>query len=677
MEIDVWEKDIAEIPGLGAARLRVLRKAGLLTVGEVLSVYPVEYYLRGKKPSRTPGETVAVQGSLTAAPSVYRARKGLTLLQARLTADGDSLACIWFNQPWVKRQLVPGKPYVFLGELRSQYGGLQLVNPTFEELPEEMPECVALYRPPRGVGTATLRQAVQHALEWIRGKLPDAIPEKVRERYRLMSREEALRALHLPKAPEEARSAGERMALEEALLFFVMASAGRRARMTQKAPILCDEGEMGELEALLPYRLTSAQKKTLGEILRDMASGMPMNRMVQGDVGSGKTVVALSALLVCARRGYQGVYMAPTEILAEQIYREAGEMLGPLGITVGCLTGSVTASIRQAARHAIAAGVWQVVVGTHALIQKELSYAKVGLVVTDEQHRFGVRQRGELTQKGVHPHTLVMSATPVPRSLSLALYGDLDLSVMDEMPPGRKPVTTRLVPQHRREDMYRYVAEQAKKGAQAYVVCPAIEDAPEGYALQSATSVYRELIHGPLKDTPTALIHGKVSASERLETLRRFREGEIKVLVSTTVVEVGLHVPQASIMIVEDAERFGLAQLHQLRGRVGRGGQEAYCFLLSSDAEDNPRLQIMARCSDGFTVAEEDLKLRGPGEVLGTRQSGVMDSRVLRLMKDPGLLSRAGGMAQEILSGEKEAADVMIRAAESRLNRSMNDIAMN
>jgi len=679
MNDSIWNADIGTVPDLGAARLRVLRKAGFARIGDLVSHFPREYYVPGEKPLLTPGESAVLLGELTASPTSVTVRKGLVILSARLHHDGRSTACVWYNQPWLRQQLRPDTLYLFLGEVGQNHGGIQLINPTAEPWEGELPDCLPLYRPPKGVSAATLREAIAKSLDYLRGKLRDPLPESLLRSLHLPGREEAIFALHRPRSREEAQAGARRMAFEELLYFLLLTGSGKRARMVQTAPVLPRGESLARVTSRLPYALTGAQKRTLEEISADLESGHPMNRMVQGDVGSGKTVVALAACYQAVSNGYQALYMAPTEILAGQLYREAVQLLGPLGVECAYLAGSLSAAQKRSVLKDAASGAVQILVGTHALIQKGVTLQNPGLVITDEQHRFGVRQRRDLLEKGEGLHALVMSATPVPRSLSLVLYGDLDLSIMNEMPPGRKPVLTRIVAPHRREDLYRYVAQEAAQGRQTYVVCPAIDDAPEGYAMQSATALYKELTSGPLKNTPTALVHGRQSAAERAEILERYRAGEISVLVSTTVIEVGIHVDAACIMVIENAERFGLAQLHQLRGRVGRAGQQAYCFLLSPQGRDNPRLQAMCKSTDGFVIAEEDLALRGPGEVLGTRQSGAMDPRLLRLMQDTTLLDAARNTAESILSApaDSRTAQALLQEAQLRFENLQDEVAFN
>jgi len=677
--MNLWMEDIGRVPGLGAAKLRVLRRAGFETVGDLLSHFPREYYTAGECPRLVPGESAVILGELNASPTQVQVRKGLVILSARLRHDGVTTPCVWYNQPWLRRQLGPDRLYLFLGEVQENRGARQLVNPTAEPWEGELPDCLALYRPPKGVGAATLREAIRLTLEFCKGGIEDPLPAQLVRDLSLPSREDAVRALHLPRTREEAERAARRMALEELLFFLMMTSSGRRERLGRSAPVLPRGKSLESVLSRLPYALTGAQARTLDEIDRDLSSGHPMNRMVQGDVGSGKTVVALAACYQAIVNGYQAVYMAPTELLAGQLYEEAVKLLGPLGVECGFLSGSMTAAGRREILRGAADGSLQLLVGTHALIQKGVEFRDPGLVITDEQHRFGVRQRQELLKKGQDVHALVMSATPVPRSLSLVLYGDLDLSVMNEMPPGRKPVVTRIVPPERRDDLYRYVAKEAAEGRQTYVVCPAIDDAPDGYVMQSASRLFRELTEGPLKGTPAALVHGRQSAAQRTEILQAFREGRVSVLVSTTVIEVGIHVSAASVMVIENAERFGLAQLHQLRGRVGRAGQQAYCFLLSPQGRENPRLAAMCRSTDGFAIAEEDLQLRGPGEVLGTRQSGAMDPRILRLLRDESLLKTAQDTVQALLAAPEgdETAAAMMEETRRRFRNLSDSVALN
>ena len=540
--------------------------------------------------------------------------------------------------------------------------GVFVVNPAQEEPGHIAP----IYASVPGVGQKPLRDAVELLLSEY--DEPDPLPGALRARWGLMDRREALYQAHFPQDMDRLARAKDALAFEE-LLLFQAAVAGAAGERREAKPLAIEDAWIDDFLRALPYEPTRAQRRAIDEVATDMRRPRAMARMVQGDVGCGKTAIALCALYLCARAGGQGALMAPTEILATQHLQSAVELLAPLGVTCGLVTGRMSAAERRRAREAIASGEWQVVIGTHALISEGVEFADLRLAITDEQHRFGVRQRTRLEDMGAAPHVLVMSATPIPRTLSLVLYGDLDISAVDEMPPGRTPVATRIVPEEKREGLYGFLRAQAAQGAQAYVVCPLVGGEDDlGGETRSATEVCRELTRA-LAPLRVALAHGRMGKAEKEETLGKFYAGEIDVLVATTVIEVGVNVPNASVMVIEGAERFGLAQLHQLRGRVGRGKRESWCFLM---AEPNERLRTLAATSDGFAIAQKDLELRGAGEFFGTRQHGEPQLPAVMLSGDGRLLARARDAFLELerepeLAGERLAVH---RAAAARFDRS-------
>ncbi len=681
-----WDASVTVLQGVGSVREKALERMGIRTLGDLLMTFPRGYCDvagGGGLAGAQPGALTAALVRAVSSPVTLRPRPGLTLVRCDVQGDGRRAQCLWYNQPWIAQQLHAGEDYLAIGRADFQQGTLRLLSPDLEPWQgQDFPPVLPLYPLTRGLSQRIFRSLTAQALRRVVGSLPDPLPAAFRRTYGLCERNYALEHAHYPATLETCRAARERLALEEMLLY-MLALGDARARRAQEglAPALpASEGLLEALRQGLGFPLTGAQERVLGEVLSDMAGTRPMNRMVQGDVGSGKTAVALMALAVAAGNGRQGALMAPTEILAVQLYQGACQLLEPLGFRVGLLTGSMKAGEKRQARAAIAQGEWDVAVGTHALIQGDVAFHDLALVVTDEQHRFGVRQRKALSGKASAPHTLVMSATPVPRSLALVLYGDLELSVVDELPPGRKPVITKLVPPSRRAAMLDYIAREAAQGRQTYIVCPAI-DPGEGPPLRSASALYRELTAGPLRDTPTALVHGRMSAAAKDEALEAFRRGEVRVLVSTTVIEVGINVPQATIMVIEDADRFGLAQLHQLRGRVGRSSLTSYCFLLCGDVGEaaRERLGVLTASHDGFVVAEKDLALRGPGEFLGTRQAGALDPRLMALLQDPALLERVRAMADAVWAPELPASqrDPLLEAARKRYAALYQDVILN
>ena len=530
-----------------------------------------------------------------------------------------------------------------------------------------------MYRSISGVPAKAVRQSVEAALKVCEGQWPDELPESIRRRYGLCERNFAMRNAHFPDSREALETARRRIAFEELLLYQVAISLCRHSG-EPGVQIASGEADLSEYWSKMPFPPTGAQKRVLQEIASDMRGTNAMARMVQGDVGSGKTAVAFGAIYLAVRGGYQAALMAPTEVLARQHYEGAKAMLEPLGMRAGLLVGSLTQKQHRIAHEAIASGEWDVVIGTHALITEGVEYRNLGLTVTDEQHRFGVRQRTELSRKGEAPNVLVMSATPIPRTLSLILYGDLDISVVDELPPGRTPVQTRIVPEKKRNDMYGFLRAQVQAGRQIYVVCPLIEES-EAVDAKPAEVIYEELRTKYLPDLRVALVHGRMKPADKEETLNAFHAGQIDVLVSTTVIEVGVNVPNASVMVIENAERFGLAQLHQLRGRVGRGAATSYCFLM---AEPNERLRLLTRTNDGFEIAQKDMELRGPGELLGQRQSGVMSLGAGAALSDTALLKETHDAARELLrSPNSEDARAVITRAEALFAERLHDVAMN
>jgi ATP-dependent DNA helicase RecG len=678
------EIPITSIKGVGPARAKALKRLGIQTVGDAARFLPRDYRDLSRADrlidARQGCEAVVVAAVCGKAVTL-RPRRGFTIVKAPVDDGAARATCVWYNQPWIAEAMQPGTRWVLCGKVEAKFGGKTLQNPAYEPFDGSLPGILPVYPVTEGVSQKVLRALIRDALK-LAGDFPETLPEGFARRHGLMGLDSALHALHGPASMEEAEEARRRLCFEDTALFLLMLRSirDRRAREEKGSPFLCPAEEIERFVKSLPFKLTGAQRRVLDEIVQDMRGTVPMNRLVQGDVGSGKTAIALGALYLAAAEGRQGAFMAPTEILAGQHFRSMQKTLEPLGIPVGLLTGSMKGAEKREALENIRAGRWLAVAGTHALIEKAVEFRDLGLVVTDEQHRFGVRQRSRLKAKGDEPDMLVMSATPVPRTLALILFGDLDISVVDELPPGRKPVKTRVVPPEKREDMYRYISEQAAQGRQAYVVCPLVEESDKSNA-EAATALYEELREGALRGVGAALVHGRMPSGEKAAALEAFRAGEAKVLVSTTVIEVGVDVPNASVIAVENAERFGLAELHQLRGRVGRGGQQAWCFLCPGreTPESEDRLRILTETSDGFKVAEADLGLRGPGEFLGMRQSGMADMQAMRYLRDVKLLAEADRAVREVcedpaLSLERER---LMAEARERFERRMEDIVFN
>ena len=662
---------LSTIRGIGPARLKAFEAAGISSVRDLVMFLPRDYRdLSAFTPLSEvrPGDTVSVRVRVAGEVSQRRARK-LVITKVYVTDGSETMAVVWYNQPWLKDQLTRDRELMLYGRCEARGGSLQLSSPTIERETGLIP----VYRSISGVPAKAVRQSVEAALKVCEGQWPDELPESIRRRYGLCERNFAMRNAHFPDNREALETARRRIAFEELLLYQVAISLCRHSG-EPGVQIASSDADLEAYWNRMPFPPTGAQRRVLQEIASDMRTSNAMARMVQGDVGSGKTAVAFGAIYLAVRGGYQAALMAPTEVLARQHYEGAKAMLEPLGMKAGLLVGSLTQKQHRIAHEAIASGEWDVVIGTHALITEGVEYKKLGLTVTDEQHRFGVRQRTELSRKGEAPNVLVMSATPIPRTLSLILYGDLDISIIDELPPGRKGVKTRIVPEDKRQGMYGFLRSEVQKGRQVYVVCPLVEESEAVDALP-AEVVYENLRTRDLPDLRIELVHGRMKAADKDAVLEKFRRGEADVLVSTTVIEVGVNVPNASVMVVENAERFGLAQLHQLRGRVGRGSDEAWCFLM---AEPNERLKFLASTTDGFKIAQKDMELRGPGDLFGTRQSGSIVCGVGTLAGDTQLLKLVHDEAREMLRNRESAdAQAVIRLAQEAYVQKFRDAAIN
>jgi len=659
------------IKGIGPARLKAFEAAGIHTVRELVMFLPREYRdLSAPVPlsALKPGDTAAVRVRVAGEVSERRARK-LVITRLYVTDGAEVLPVIWYNQPWLKKQMTPDRELLLYGKAEMKNGYVTLVSPAIEDGDGLIP----VYRSIPGIPARALRQSVEAALRLCEGQWPDELPEALRRRHGLCERNFAMLNAHFPQSREALEAARRRIAFEELLLYQVALALFRH---TGREGVQIDfpDSAVEDFWAALPFSPTNAQRRVLQEVAADLRSTRAMARMVQGDVGSGKTAIAFAAIALAHAGGWQSALMAPTEVLARQHYEGAKQLLEPLGIKCGLLVGSLTQKQHRLAHEAIASGEWDVAIGTHALITEGVAYNRLGLVVTDEQHRFGVRQRTSLSDKGDQPNVLVMSATPIPRTLSLILYGDLEISIVDELPPGRTPVQTRIVPEAKRAGLYGFLRKEVKKGRQVYFVCPLVEESEAIDALP-AEAVYEDLRTKRLPDLNIELVHGRMKPADKDAALERFRTGEADVLVSTTVIEVGVNVPNATVMVIENAERFGLAQLHQLRGRVGRGAHESWCFLM---AEPNPRLKFMCSTTDGFKVAQKDMELRGPGELFGTRQSGTLTAGIGALAGDTELLKLTHDEARALMADpDSPDSRTVIALAKERFADRLEDIGVN
>ncbi len=613
---------LEELKGVGKIRLQKLHAAGIFSLRDLLLYFPVRYKDTTTLTNLTTaqiGDEITLKGEMVGKGALRRFPGGNSVTWLFKNEDGEQISCIWFNQPWMAKQAFH-PPVLLHGKLARFKTGLQLVNPSIEKQQRILP----VYKPLAGIGSGTLTGLMEQAFAALSNPFEELLNPDLQSFYELLSKNEAVKEAHFPSQRQRLEKALYTLQFEKLLLYQV--AIGQLRQREQKGyPIPAGAEMQRHFWNQVPFEPTGAQTQVLAEIAADMAMDRPMNRLVQGDVGSGKTIVAFGAIYFAAAKGYQAAMMAPTEILARQHFESAKKMFESLGMTCGLLIGSMKAKEKKEAAHCIEKGLWQVVIGTHALFSQGVVYQKLGLVVTDEQHRFGVNQRTSLIYKGEDaksrqlPHLLVMSATPIPRTLALILYGDLDISIINQLPPGRKPVTTRIVPEEKREDMYGFIRQEVQKGRQVYIVCPLVEESEALEAVKAVQSHYEYLVKGPLQGLKVGLTYGTQKAEEKAAALYGFVGGEIQVLVATTVIEVGVNVPNATIMVIEDAHRYGLSQLHQLRGRVGRGETESWCFLLG---EPNDRLKTLVGSNDGFVIAQKDLELRGPGDLFGLRQHG-------------------------------------------------------
>nr|WP_326166672.1 ATP-dependent DNA helicase RecG [uncultured Oscillibacter sp.] len=653
--------DVRYIKGIGEQRAKALAKLGIRTLRDLISWFPRRYEDRTEArriADLVPDETACVAAMVAAPPTLSHIRRGLDLVKLRAVDETGALDVTFFNQAWLKNSLREGETYIFCGKAEGGPLRRRMANPIVE--PEGRREAtgriVPVYPLTAGVSQLLLSRSVRQGLDACADILPDVLPDEVRQEHQLCRVGFAYENIHFPESAEALELARRRLAFEELFLFTLGLRRLRQRRETVEAEPF-RETDMGAFYRALPFTLTEAQRRCIEEALADMASGRPMNRLCQGDVGSGKTMVAAACVYACVKNGRQAALMAPTEILARQHHAGLRPLLEPLGIRCALLTGASAAKEKKALAAQLAAGEIDLVVGTHALISGGVEYRSLGLVVTDEQHRFGVSQRAALAGKGDHPHTLVMSATPIPRTLALILYGDLDISVIDQLPPGRRPVQTSFVDSSYHPRIYRFLRRLVGEGRQVYIVCPQVSESEEpGDDRKAVTEYAAQLSREVFPDLRVAFVHGKMKPKEKDAVMTAFAAGEADILVSTTVIEVGVDVPNAAVMVVENAERFGLSQLHQLRGRVGRGSWQSYCVLVSDNRseETRRRLKIMTKTADGFRIAEEDLRLRGPGDFFGQRQHGLPGLRVADIGCDALLLREAQEAADALLARDPE-----------------------
>ena len=643
------------LKGVGPKTAERFEKLGILTLSDLLCHYP-RRYLDFSKPysiAEAPADTECVVKAEVFAKPGGRILPGGRRME-RITAGDDvsSLEITWFNNPYATQKLELGQEYYFEGIVTGGMLRRQMVNPQVRTAAQiTAAPFEAVYPQTEGLSSTVIAKCIRQLLSHAE-LLPDPLPEEMLKKYRLLSKADAVRAIHCPATEEEAFAARRRLIYEELLV--LQLGIGRmknRGSASTGAPM--QRLDPAPFWASLPFSPTGAQRRAVDEILTDLSGSTSMNRLLQGDVGSGKTLVAAAAIWACIRSGYQAALLAPTEILAAQHAENLNRMLAPFGMRVALLTGGMKAAARRTTLAAIRKDEADLVVGTHALMSEGVEFARLGLAVIDEQHRFGVRQRGALAEKAANPHLLVMSATPIPRTLGLLIYGDLDISILDELPPGRTPVKTRCITGKRRRDLYRFLDSEIDKGRQVYLVCPAIEDVPDG-GLNAVKTYYEDIAKALLPDRRVGLMHGKLKPKEKAAVMEDFKAGRLDALVSTTVIEVGVDVPNASVMVIENAERYGLSALHQLRGRVGRGAVESWCFLVSDNTSEavQKRLKFLCSTTDGFAVAQYDLETRGPGDFFGSRQHGLPTLQIADLMNDTRTLHAAQSEAIALLAAD-------------------------
>lgn len=668
--------NVRYIKGIGEVRAAALEKLGIVTLGDLISYFPRGYEDRTQvRPIRelTAGESVCVRGMVAADLTAYRISGGRTIAKTRVVDDSGSLDLVFFNMEHRRDALHQGDVCVFFGKVEDNLRRKQMINPLFE--PEGRQQVTGrimpIYPLTAGVTQGLMARAARQGLDACRELLPDVLPDEVRQAHNLCYVNYAYENIHFPASPEALEVARRRLVFEELFLLTCGLQLLRQRRRDVAGPA-CRRMSMEPFYRRLPFALTGAQRRAIADAVEDMVSGKPMNRLCQGDVGSGKTMVAAACIWFAVENGWQTALMAPTEILARQHYQGLAPLLARFSIRCALLTGSTRARERREILAGLADGSIDLCIGTHALLTEEVQYRRLGLVVTDEQHRFGVNQRAALSQKAEDPHMLVLSATPIPRTLALVIYGDLDVSVIDELPPGRQKVDTFALGESYRPRVQAFIRKLAAVGQQIFIVCPLVGEADQIPDERKAVTAYaKQLQEQVFPDLRVAVLHGKMKPKEKEKVMAAFAAGESDILVSTTVVEVGVDVPNATCMVVENADRFGLSQLHQLRGRVGRGKAKSYCILLSDsqNEETRARLKVMTQTNDGFRISQEDLRLRGPGDFFGQRQHGLPAMKIADLSCDMRLLDEAQTAARQLMERDPELTDPTHRPLRRRIRQ--------
>lgn len=646
--------NIKYIKGVGEKRAGLFNSLGIFDVNALIHFYPRKYEDWSQTKTVSTAENgceISVKATMITPVKEHMVRRGMTLYKCRFS-DGESIINVTiFNNKYLAQSLRIYEDYVLFGRLEKNLTSASMSSPKIEKADTGI-KIHPIYSATGKLTSNAIAKVIKTALDEI-GEIPESLDSEIRQKYNLITLDRAIRQIHFPDTQTDAEDARKRLIFEE-LLTLQLGLLMLKSKKKSKTSVIIKKDYSAEFSALLPFELTNAQKRAINDCVTDLKSGYPMGRLIQGDVGSGKTAVAASLCFTMIKNGYQCALMAPTEILAVQHYNSLSKMLTPTGIRVELLTGSTKAKDKKQIKSDLIDGKIDLLIGTHAIIQNDVEFNRIGLVITDEQHRFGVKQRASLAEKGENIHTLVMSATPIPRTLGLILYGDLDISIIDELPPGRQKIRTDVVDSRYRKRIYKFIKDAVARGEQAYIICPMVEENEEAFNLKSAQQYAEELANGEFYGYPLGLLHGKMKPKEKENVMNAFSNGDIHILIATTVVEVGVDVPNATVMVVENAERFGLSQLHQLRGRIGRGEKQSYCILISDSKSEKSqeRLAVMKNNSNGFKIADEDLKARGPGDFFGERQHGLPRLKIADMLQDIDILKMAQECAQEILTND-------------------------
>ncbi len=671
----LFEISIQSLKGVGEKRAQLFHRIGVDSVGALLYYFPRSYEDWSKPLPISDvkgGETCCIRGKLSTTMRESRLPGNRYMVRAEVSDGMDLMRLVFFNNKYITQMLKYDTEYLFYGKATKDFSGVQMISPEFVVAKDTADTFHAVYGLTAGLTNKAVQSAVRQAISMLPQKVSDPLPDFILKKYRLCGLRDAIINIHIPKSPDALEQARRRLMIEELLVLSLgIRSLKQQHKEARGTNITADYTE--EFLSLLPFSPTSAQRRAMNDCARDMLTGVvPMNRLVQGDVGSGKTAIAACACYNMVKNGKQAAFMAPTEILAEQHFATLKKLFADTDVTVGLLTGSATASNKKKIREALERGEIDIVVGTHALITDKTVFKCLGLAITDEQHRFGVSQRSKLLTKGEDPHLLVMSATPIPRTLALIIYGDLDISIVDEIPPGRQPIDTLLIGTDKRHRAFGFIKKELDMGHRAYIVCPLVEE--DDSDLTAAEEYGAELMLEEFSQYAVGIIHGKMKYQDKEKTMRKFASGELQLLVATTVIEVGVDVPSATVMMIENAERFGLSQLHQLRGRVGRGDSKSYCILVSDNTSENTqkRLSVMTATSDGFKIADEDLRLRGPGDFFGERQHG-LPKLAIADFSDMSTLYISQDIAEDILKDSPDLSDDKYKGLRASIRRLFKD----